>query len=126
MPLAKVTDGAKIRATLAHDRHKGQIPLATPTLSYGSKTPPHSTHTATGTPSSPDQTADLPAFPVHRGHTSDANPTWAPHRAGKRPGRLREAWTQDYGPADDSAEAPRDDRFYHHPRSSRLSKGMRN
>src|SRR6266851_8302709 len=37
-----------------------------PARPYGSKTPPHNTHTATGTPSSLDQTADLPAFPAHK------------------------------------------------------------
>src|SRR6058998_1690535 len=97
-----------------------------PARSSGSKTPPHHTHTATGTPSSLDQTAALLAFPAHKEHRTGSHPTWVPHRAGKTPGRLREAWTQDYGPADDNAEGSRDDRFYHHPRSSRLSRGRRN
>src|SRR5262245_46802651 len=97
-----------------------------PAPSSDSKTPPHHTHTATGPPASLDQTADHPAFPAHQGHRTGSNPTGAPHRAAKTPGRLREAWTQDYGPADASAAGPRDDRFYYHPRSSRLSRGRGN
>src|SRR5881409_2665520 len=96
-----------------------------PARSYGSKTPPHNTPTATGTPSSLDQTADLPAFPAHKGHRTGSHPPWAPHRAGKTPGRLREAWTQAYGPADERAEVSRDAKFSHHPLSSRLSRGRR-
>src|SRR4029453_6070248 len=96
-----------------------------PARSSGSKTPPDNMHTATSTPASLDQTADLPAFPAHKRLRTGSNPTLAPHRPVKTPARLRKAWAQDDGPADDNAQVSRDDRFYP-PRASRLSIGRRN
>src|SRR5262249_13349843 len=90
----------------------------------GSKTPPHSRHTATGRPSSPDRRVGPLECRAHTAHRSGGDPAVAPYRAGRRPSRPRAAWPPGYVRLAASARAPRDDTFSPRAHSSSLSKHL--